>query len=303
VIVHPITMLELIDLGFLVPARHFAPSIPDLKGVKIQNGEFNQHQIYERMATLTGDVVGHWVQHGENRKTLFFGVNIEHSKAVAEKFRAAGVRAEHIDADSTDAKRDFVQDQLMTGQLDVICNVGIMCTGVDIPPLACIIMGRPTQSRNLFVQQAGRGTRVFPGKKDFLLFDHAGNWTRHGYTTTELEVDLDGKIKEKFEPKPKRCLECYDVYVGSVCPNCGFQVTRSPRSSEVTVEDGELREIVPASGGGKIIEFLANMNTIARRKGYKKGWVYFQVKEEFGDETANRLFPQEAQRARFSKRA
>ena len=45
---------------------------------------------------------------------------------------------------------------------------------------AVIAMLRPTASTGLYIQMAGRGMRVAPGKDDCLVLDFAGNVMRHG---------------------------------------------------------------------------------------------------------------------------
>ena len=53
---------ELIDFGFLVPTKVYAPSTPDLTGVRVERGDYMERQLAERMdqAKLIGDIVEHW---------------------------------------------------------------------------------------------------------------------------------------------------------------------------------------------------------------------------------------------------
>lgn len=57
--------------------------------------------------------------------------------------------------------------------------MGVLTEGYDDPAIACVAMGRPTKSRALYAQMAGRGTRIAPGKDDLLLLDFVGNSGRH----------------------------------------------------------------------------------------------------------------------------
>ena len=142
VIVHPITMLELIQQGSLVDFRYFAPSSPDMKGVKIQDGEFNNAQTEERMVTgqLTGKIIDHWVKLSNNRPTICFAVNIHHSKFLVQKFLDAGISAEHCDADTSDSEREEIIKRIESGKTKIVSNVGILCTGIDIPCVSSIIL-------------------------------------------------------------------------------------------------------------------------------------------------------------------
>ncbi len=248
-IVHPITMQELIDQGHLVPFRYFAPGEPNLEGVRINatSKDYNSGELEKRMVSgqLTGKIIDHWLSIASDRPTLLFGVNIHHSQFLAEKFREAGIEAEHCDADTSDKERNEIIKRLESGKTKVVCNVGIFCTGVDIPSLGAIIMARPTKSYNLYIQQAGRGTRTSKGKTNCILLDHAGNIKQHGFPTLEPEVDLDGQIKGESSRGVKTCPHCFCIYSGSLCPECGVSPPEAERPEIIETED-KLEEIFVA---------------------------------------------------------
>ena len=58
----------------------------------------------------------------------------------------------------------------------------------------------------------GRGTRLYPGKKDFLVFDHVGNLATHGFIEDEREVLLDGWKNEDFGTAIINCEKCFLVF-------------------------------------------------------------------------------------------
>jgi superfamily II DNA or RNA helicase len=55
-----------------------------------------------------------------------------------------------------------------------------LTVGTNVKRIDLIAGLRPTESTGLYVQMAGRGTRLFPGKEDCLYLDFAGNVYRHG---------------------------------------------------------------------------------------------------------------------------
>jgi superfamily II DNA or RNA helicase len=226
-VVKPITTIELIEKGHLVNAKYFAPNVPDLKGIKIKAGDYAEAELEKTMAPLTGDIIKHWKLLGENRPTLCFAVNIVHSKKIVEAFNSQNIPALHLDAESTLAERDLAVKQLIDGHIKIISNVGIMNTGVDIPPLSCIILARPTKSVILHVQQLGRGTRPYLGKENFIVLDHAGNTIKHGFITQEQEVFLEGKPKKEKDSDISItiCKSCYLVFQGKICPACSYDNT------------------------------------------------------------------------------
>ncbi len=282
-IVHPITMLDLIAQGYLVPFRYFAPSEPDLRNVKVSSStkDYVNAELGEVMGTsvLTGKVIDHWIKIAQGLPTICFCVNIKHSKMMVEKFLSAGIAAEHCDADSTDNERDQTIRRLESGETKVVCNVGIFCTGIDIVSLGAIIMARPTKSKNLFIQQAGRGTRIFEGKENCILLDHSGNLHRHGFPTDEPEVDLDGKEKHTNKKEAKLCKECFAYYRGVQCPECGAE-PKAVERVEIEETDDELKEI--AQETDLILRELKKLQLEAKNKGRKQAWAFYRLVELYG---------------------
>jgi DNA repair protein RadD len=105
------------------------------------------------------------------------------------------------------------------GHLTAITNVDVFTVGFDVPEVDLIAMLRPTMSPGLFVQMAGRGTRLAPDKKNCVLLDFAGNVARHGPVDT-----ISGRTAGKSAAPIKECLSCASlVPLGSrVCPDCGY---------------------------------------------------------------------------------
>jgi superfamily II DNA or RNA helicase len=91
---------ELVGLGYLVPSIVYAPSQPDLKGIRVDKGDYNLSQLGERMSDgkLVGDIIGHWLKLANRRPTVAFASGVRHSIFLRDEFRRASVLAEHIDA-------------------------------------------------------------------------------------------------------------------------------------------------------------------------------------------------------------
>lgn len=292
-IAHPITMQQLIDQGFLVPFRYFAPSTPNLTGVKISSStkDYVTDQLEERMVSgkLTGDILDHWVKIAQGRPTIGFAVNIHHSNILKDVFLNNGVKAEHCDADTKDAERKAIIRRLESGETQVVFNVGILCTGVDIPPLGALISARPTKSLNLWIQQCGRGTRIYPGKTDCILLDHAGNIDEHGFPTLEPEANLDGKpVSERTKSELKTCEKCFCVYRGDECPECGHAPERS-KGSNLAVKPGVLTEIKALD---PIQEYFIKLKREQKMSGRKTAWIYYKMLERFSLDDIIEYVPQ-----------
>ncbi len=291
VVVHPIGMLELIERGYLVPFKPYAAPPPDLSGVHTSSSTkdyvVKELESAMRKGKLTGRIIEHWKRIANGLPTICFAVNISHSKFLTEQFLQNGISAEHCDADTSDDERNRIIKRLESGITKVVCNVGILCTGVDIPCLGAIVMARPTQSRNLFIQQAGRGTRVFPGKANCILLDHAGNIDRHGMPTDEDEITLEGEIKSTSEKEYKTCKECFCVYRGKKCPECGTDAPAAPIEIPPETNDA-LVEIVD----DRFSSHLRRLKREAKNTGKKESWAYHKFIGIYGVEVSAQYLPQ-----------
>lgn len=291
-IVRPVTIKELIEQGYLVNARYFAPSQPNLKGVKVSSS--TKDYVTEDLAQvmdqniLIGDIIEHWKKLGENRPTLCFAVNIAHSKHLADCFNNAGIPAQHCDADTSLEERKLAIGKLERGELKVLTNVGIFCTGVDIPFLSCLILARPTKSYSLHIQQLGRGTRPSDGKTNFIVLDHSSNVIKHGFITEEKEGFLDGKKIQEAQGI-RTCKQCFMVYRGSHCPSCGpLNVEEIRKKSEIGFQQGELRELVE---NDEVLDFVNEVRKTQKEKGYKRGWIYHAIMRKYGSQVAEYFCP------------
>lgn len=314
-IVHPISMLELMDTGFLVRFKYFAPSKPDLSKVKISRltNDYVQDELEETMieSDLDGNVVEHWKLLGKNRPTIGFGVSIEHCRIMSEKFNKVGISSEYLDKDTPESEREEVLKRSQDGTTKIVWNVRVLSTGVDMPWIGAIIDTAPTISKNLFIQKAGRGTRPFYAdgfdldtvegrlaaiaasvKPDCIYLDHAGNLGDeggHGFPTDEPDVDLDGKIKESYKMKSKRCKKCFVVYRGQVCPDCGSEEIEVPKVVALTESEKMLIEIEAETDPMK--RELVKLHYEAKKKKRKPAWAFHKLVNKFGYNECAHLLP------------
>lgn len=292
------TTQELIDEGLLSPFRVFAPSHPDLSGVRTVAGDYHEGDLSDAMdkATLVADVVETWLQKGEGRPTLCFGVNRAHAKHLQARFEQAGVRAGYIDAFTDRDEREAVRQAFHSGEMPVVCNVACLTTGVDWD-VRCIILARPTKSEMLFCQIIGRGLRTADGKSDLLILDHSDTHLRLGFVTDIHHERLDdGKPREKSERQkapealPKECPACTFLKPAKVheCPACGF---KPQRQSQVQTQDGQLVELVPKGAAEKRNRkedwpakkaFIGQLRAYAAETGKREGWVAHQYRARYG---------------------
>ncbi|KAB2666563.1 DEAD/DEAH box helicase [Brucella tritici] len=267
----------LIEQGYLAPYRLFAPSMPDLSGIKKTAGDFNKGELADRMSgtKIVGDVVKHYRMLAHKRKAIVFCVSIKHSLAMVEQFQAAGYRAAHIDGESQN--RDELIRAFEDGRIEILSSVDLVSEGFDLPAIEVAILCRPTHSLSLFLQQIGRVLRpvyapgydletqegriqaIAAGPKPYaLILDHSANTIDkdkggrgHGLPDDDRDWTLAGRKKKKRggagedeEPAvtTRQCPSCFRVHKPAPsCPNCGHEYPTMGRTVEEL--EGELTEV------------------------------------------------------------
>jgi superfamily II DNA or RNA helicase len=290
------TIPELIEAGYLVDVDVYAPSEPDMTGIKQARNAFGDLDWTDadvgRAANkpeLVGDIVTHWLRLARGTPTVCFAANIAHSKHIVERFCAAGVPAEHLDCYCDDEERQEILRRMESGETLVISNVGILTAGWDMPACRTLILARPTRSLTCYIQMAGRVLRPFPGKEKALILDHSGTVTRLGFPTESQPLELDdgtpkdvkGGQEEREKPLPKACPSCSYVKTVHKCPVCGFE---PERRANVDVRAGDLVQVTKKTKAPKMDkqEFYSQLLLVAAEKSYKPGWVSNKYREYFG---------------------
>lgn len=249
--------------GALVPCKVYAPSEPDIKGIRretrnVREGAqlFNmiQHHVFS-------DVMDHWVKIQERHRrdfpagmpTLLWAPGVPESRWFAGAFCSAGIPAAHLDGTTSTDDRDRIQREHKSGELKIVCSVGVFREGVDWPWAAHGILVQTCGELLTYLQIVGRILRASPGKPYAVFQDHAGAWWRHGSPNRDIEWALGetaATAAEKLSPPnpPKGaedqpegivCPQCRAVrQQGPACPQCGYAHSKSVR--RVLTEEGTL---------------------------------------------------------------
>jgi len=157
------------------------------------NGDFQPGELSQAVNTdQTNQItVRTWLTKATGRKsTLVFCVDLAHVTGLTNKFRELGIDAQFVTGDTRKAERSSRLDAFKRGEFPVLVNCGVFTEGTDIPNIDCVLLARPTKSRNLLVQMIGRGMRLHPGKKDCHIIDMVAS-LETGIITTPTLFGLD----------------------------------------------------------------------------------------------------------------
>lgn len=278
---------ELIAEGHLAePAVYSTPVLPDLSKVRTTGGDYNAEDLEAAMnkGALIGDLVTQWSKHPRQR-TVAFAVSVAHSRAIVDQFRAAGVRAEHLDGTTPEEERRAILQRLATFETELVSNVGVLCEGWDLPPCKTLILARPTKSLGLYMQMGGRILRPWENVTPIIL-DHGGNVDRHGLPHEDRTWSLTKKAKKQpGAPRLKVCTSCFGYVAAGckTCPLCGavliVETAAAPTELPAVPVDLELRTL---DGDAAQLAFFRATHKRARERGWKPGAVMFAFRDRFG---------------------
>lgn len=222
-------IIDAIEDGWLVPIEQQMVTIGglDFSAVRTTAGDLNgadlaaimeQEKNLHGLCSATLEIVG-------DKQTIVFTSSVKHAEMACNIFnRHKDGIAQWICGKTEKEERRKIMAGVVSGKIQILCNVGVATEGFDAPKVECIIMGRPTKSRSLFAQMAGRGTRPLPGTVDgipspegrreaiaasakpaCLIVDFCGNAGRHKLMSS-LDI-LGGKYPEEVIEKAQEILE------------------------------------------------------------------------------------------------
>jgi len=244
---------ELIALDRLPPFVYFwPPQNTDVSNVHMLGGDFKKDELVEVVdkRAIIGDAVAHYAKHTHGEPFIAFGVTVKHAQHIAEIFNGAGIQTASIDGSMPTTQRDSLIKSHKDGRLTGLTSCDLISEGTDIPRVSVSILMRHTKSLTIFLQQAGRACRKYPGKRNTYIHDHAGLIHEFGPPWLRRDWSLDGKAKDR---KPldgenglggltrcRRCFVLYPCYL-KACRECGYVNESQGRS--ITQVAGELQRL------------------------------------------------------------
>jgi DNA repair protein RadD len=279
------SMRDIISMGYLTDYRYIGAQTKDLhlENIPISptTGDLNNNQVrvaVHKSKTIIGDITDHYIKWATGKLGVTFAVDVEAAGDIAAAFRAKGVSAEVVSANTPDSLRAAILRRFRNREVLQLVNVDLFGEGFDLPAIECVSFGRPTESFALYSQQWGRALRLMipkhlesswdslgdsgrraailaSDKPKAIILDHVGNLMRHGGPPDKkCDWSLDRRDRrstKKNDAIPIRicangdCLQPYKR-THKECPHCGFYPEPAERSGPEYV-DGDLTELDAAA--------------------------------------------------------
>lgn len=185
---------EMVSQGHLCDLRAIAVRTEvSLDELHTRAGDFQQEELEGLIDQSARNmrVAQAYLEYARGRQALCFAVTTLHAANLVEAFLEAGVPAGMVSGETPVEERRRILLAYEQGAINVLCNVGVLTEGYDMPATSCIILARPTQSRGLYTQMVGRGTRLAPAKQDCLVLDITDNCKNHKLQPVTLATALD----------------------------------------------------------------------------------------------------------------
>ena len=203
-------------------------------------------------------------QHGINAVAISSKTPLEERKEIIERFKETSVGdyygkpccaslgltkplGETLSADSKADVRDKTVEQ--KANIQVLVNVDLFGEGFDCPDVEFIQLARPTLSLAKYLQQVGRGMRVFEGKKYCLILDNVGLYRLFGLPSDDR--DWQAMFEGRVAGKGILTEEVEGLYniAYSIC-NEQERITSDARTELITVmtHEGQRMDLEEAYG-------------------------------------------------------
>lgn len=216
---YKVDIKDLVRMGYLVrPRWQVIDTGISLAGVRSVAGDFNAKQLahaFETPAAFDLIVQSHR-EYAHERTAVVFCISVNGAHELTHRFCEAGYTAACVYGGTPHDERRDILGRFSVGELQIVCNVGVLTEGYDNPRISAIHMARPTRSDGLYIQCMGRGLRLADGKEDCLILDYAPEEKRRVTFAGDVlgqapedkgtsgEMKPTGEIEPKQPKKPKR---------------------------------------------------------------------------------------------------
>ena len=183
------------------------------------DGDFSLREMSEKLNVQPSierlcDTV---MRYAANKKGITYAIDIAHAEHIAEAYRQHGIKAVAISSKTSIEERKKIIERFkktsvgdrnekscyasleQTNDIQVLVNVDLFGEGFDCPDVEFIQLARPTLSLAKYLQQVGRGMRVFEGKKYCLILDNVGLYRLFGLPSDDRDWQamFEGRIAGK----------------------------------------------------------------------------------------------------------
>lgn len=189
------SIVELIEEGWLVPFKYYVASTIDTTDISKIKGDYKEDDVYKKV--ISAPIVESYIKYVPNKQGIVYATNVKHSKDLTKAFKAAGINAAHLDADTPKEEREQILADYVKGIIKVVVNVGILTEGTDFPNCDFVLWACLTLSLSKYLQGCGRAARPLRGLVDqYQLASDRCDAIAASEKPYAIIVDCTGMVKE-----------------------------------------------------------------------------------------------------------
>ena len=187
-LVYEAPLKKAINQGWLVPFRYYAifDETVNYETIDYRNGKYQTTQLEEALSIhKRADLIFSHYKKYRSTRAMGFCMSKHHAEFMADYFVKHGVSACAVysgDEGVHNTAREEALSKLVKGEINVIFSVDMFNEGLDIASLDMVMMLRPTESPTIFLQQLGRGLRLYKDKHYLNVLDFIGNYKKANFS-------------------------------------------------------------------------------------------------------------------------
>ncbi|PZO41779.1 MAG: hypothetical protein DCF17_10295 [Shackletoniella antarctica] len=183
-IAYEVRLPEAINRNWLLPFHYFgiADELIDYENIKWRSGKFDPTELENALILeeRVDAILNHALEKGfdgKKRTTVGFCAGVRHAEFMADAFNRRGFVSEAVTGKTSPDKRREIYGNFSdsNNSLEWLFVSEVLNEGVDIPEINSVLFLRPTESPMLFLQQLGRGLRLYPDIEVLIVIDFVGH--------------------------------------------------------------------------------------------------------------------------------
>lgn len=220
---YQISLKEAINKGMLVPFHYYGVyDETDYSGLRIVKGRYDEQELNQAYIgnERRYDLIYKYYRKYRSSRAIGFCCSRQHAEDMAKEFCQRGIASAAVYSGENGAyaeERNEAIRKLKNGEIRVIFSVDMFNEGVDIASLDMVMFLRPTESPVVFLQQLGRGLRLYKGKEYLNVLDFIGNYEKAGKAplllSGEQSFNKKGSCEYQDLEYPDDCIVDFDMHL------------------------------------------------------------------------------------------
>lgn len=205
-----------------MPFRYYAifDETVNYETIDYRNGKYQTTQLEEALSVhKRADLIFNHYKKYRSTRAMGFCMSKRHAEFMTDYFIKHGINACAVysgDEGIHNTARDEALSKLVKGEINVIFSVDMFNEGLDIASLDMVMMLRPTESPTIFLQQLGRGLRLYKDKHYLNVLDFIGNYKKANFSpylitgASKLQFKKASDVIKEDSLLPEDCIIDFD---------------------------------------------------------------------------------------------